>query len=633
MCGLFGYVLSSGASSKRPSFEEAIARLRHRGPDGEGTFADDSSDPVCGLAHTRLAIIDLSPSGRQPMTLEGGRYTIVFNGEIYNYREIAAELEQAGDRFQFTSDTEVIVAGYRRWGPAVLPKLRGMFAFAIWDRVERTAFLARDRLGVKPLYFAEIDDGLLFASELRTLLGTGRVPRVASRNALAGYLAFGSLREPETIVEGVRMLEAGSYAEYRAGRMTANSYWTPPIGVDRTITREDALADLRRLLRETVSLRLVSDVPLSVFLSGGLDSSALVALAAELSSKPVHTFTITFDEAAFDEARFAAEIANRFGAVHHPTQLSSQRALEEIDDALESLDQPSADGVNTYFVSKAVRAAGVSVALSGIGGDELFGGYGGFRQFKGAGYLAPWLRLLRTLRIPEIGPSLPMSVQKAVSLLTTRGDPFAIYSIVRMMLGAEQRNRLLGLADGEGVLQPNPLDQAISDWTKARDGDFVAGFGLFELTNYLRNTLLRDTDVMGMAHGLEIREPLLDHLLVERAMTLPGTMRLAAGRNKPMLADAVPAVPLLASHRPKRGFTLPLGVWLKGPLQSWARKRLLGSDVLDPAEVRRLWAAFERGRLAHSRIWTLLVLVDWTQRHGVTIPAPSPASRLIAGRL
>jgi asparagine synthase (glutamine-hydrolysing) len=626
MCGLFGYVIPGGATAALPSLEAAIECLKHRGPDGEGTFTDHRGEPGFGLAHTRLAIIDLSASGRQPMTLEGGRYTIVFNGEIYNYREIVAELERCGERLHSTSDTEVIVAGYRKWGPALLPRLRGMFAFAIWDAENRTVFLARDRLGVKPLYVAEVAGGLLFASEVRALLATNLVPRVASRRALAGYLAFGSVREPETIVEGIRMVPAGHYAEFSAGKLRYERYWAPPMRIDRSISRDDALVELHQLLRETVSLRLVSDVPVGVFLSGGLDSSALVALAAELSSKPVHTFTVTFDEAAFDEACFAEEIASRFGAIHHPRRLSAGRALEELDDALASLDQPSSDGINTYFVSKAVRAAGVSVALSGIGGDELFCGYGGFRQFRGAGYIAPWLHLLKARRSPEFGLAAPMSVRKAVSLLGTRGDPFAMYSVFRVMLGPDQRHRLFGFSDDEGVA-PNPLDSTISDWATSGQGDFIAAFGFFELTNYLRNTLLRDTDVMGMAHGLEIREPLLDHVLVERAMTLPGKMKLAPGRNKPMLADAVREVPSLTSHRPKLGFTLPLGVWLRSSLKGWAQQRLAGSDVIDPHEVQRMWAAFERGWLSYPRIWTLLILLDWARRHGVAIPAPAAGAK------
>ena len=259
------------------------------------------------------------------------------------------------------------------------------------------------------------------------------------------------------------------------------------------------------------------------------------------------------------------------------------------------------------------------MALSGIGGDELFGGYGGFRQFRVAGWLAPWLEALGGPRLPEPALLTPMSIRKLVSLLGTRGDPFAMYAALRVMLTPGQRERLFGLTRGIGTA-PNAVDSCISSWAQGRDGDFVAAFGLFELTNYLRNTLLRDADVMGMAHGLEIREPFLDHRLVERAMTLPGSMKLAWRRNKPMLADAVHEVPTGTSHRPKAGFTLPLAIRLRGPLKPWAQQRLTGSKVFERKEVARLWAAFEAGSLSYARIWTLIVLVDWAQRQNIEIP-------------
>ncbi|MCL2448201.1 MAG: asparagine synthase (glutamine-hydrolyzing) [Polyangiaceae bacterium] len=616
MCGIFGYTLDSRDNT--PSLDVAIAQLRHRGPDGDGTFVDHAAPPFCGLAHTRLAIIDLSPSGRQPMTTPDGRYTIVFNGEIYNYRAVAKELEQAGERLVSSSDTEVLLVGYRVWGTALLERLRGMFAFAIWDAAERSLFLARDRLGVKPLYLARVGGGLVFASELRAILATNLVRRVASAGGLASFLAYGSAREPDTIVEGVEMLGAGQYAHFAAGMLVRGTYWTLPIGVDRRASRADAIEELQDLLRESVALRLVSDVPVAVFLSGGLDSSALVALASGLLPKPVNTFTVTFDEAPFDEARFAGEIAARFSADHHPIGLSAKRALDELDGALGALDQPSADGINTYFVSKAVRNAGVTVALSGIGGDELFGGYGGFRRFRRAARLSRWLSRLPLQRAPRPGLFAPIALSKAASLLETRGDPFAIYSVLRLMLGPDVRRRLLGV-QGDSGTAPSAFDAAVSRWVKSRDGDSIAAFGLFELTNYLRNTLLRDADVMGMAHSLEIREPLLDHRLVERAVAVPGRMRLSRTQNKPMLADSVRDVPRSTSLRRKSGFILPFDVWLRGPLKGWALERLRQSAAFEPNELLRLWRAFEAGWLSHTRIWTLIVLVDWARRHGVEI--------------
>lgn len=618
MCGIFGYVLSSPRIDALPALSRVIEALNHRGPDGHGTFVDDRADPICALVHTRLAVIDLSPSGRQPMSSADGRYTITFNGEIYNYRDVRAELESLGERFISTSDTEVLIVGYRRWGPEFVSRLRGMFAFAIWDTLHRRLFLARDPLGVKPLYFALLPNGILFASEVRTLLGTALVRRSVSRAGLCSYLAFGSVREPETIIDGIAMLSAGSYAQLRDGRLQTTNYWTPPIGVDRTISRADAVVQVSELLRESLALRMVSDRPVGVFLSGGLDSSVVLARAAAAAVRPIDSFTVTFDETSYDEARFAKEIAARFGASHHPIRLSAKRALDEMDDALRALDQPSADGLNTYFVSKAVRAAGVAVALSGIGGDEIFGGYAGLRRFVATERLAPALRRLPRLQALTLSALTSTRLGKGFWLLGTQGEPFAVYSVLRGMFLPRDCGRLLG-SRLAGHVEPTGFDSQIAAWASSRDGDSGVSYGLFDLTNYLRNTLLRDTDVMGMAHGLEIREPLLDHRLVERALTIPGHMHRARSRNKPLLADATPEVPHAVARRSKMGFTLPLDKWLRGPLRAWALQQLSEADLLDAREVKRLWRAFEGGHLSYSRMWTVIALSYWARRHGVSL--------------
>ncbi len=550
------------------------------------------------------------------MLSSDGRYTIVFNGEIYNYGDIRAELEAHGEHLRSTSDTEVLLVGYRRWGQDLLPRLRGMFAFAVWDTAERSLFLARDRLGVKPLYLAKVPNGLLLASEVRTLLGTGLVARRLSQEGLASYLAFGSVREPCTIVDGITMLSAGSYATFCNGALRTATYWAPPLHIDHTTSHANAVEEIGALLRESVALRLVSDVPVGVFLSGGLDSSALVALATAASRSLIHTFTVTFDEAAYDEARRAEQTARRFGAEHHPIRLSAKRALDEMDHALDALDQPSADGINTYFVSKAVRDAGVTVALSGIGGDELFAGYPAFHTFNTASRLAPLLGWWPMGRARALWPDTPPAFRKALALLTTGGEPFAMYATFRAMLLPDQIARLLKQHEIRHA-EPEASDLRISTWGSSAEGDSIATYSAFELTNYLRNTLLRDMDVMGMAHGLEIREPLLDHRLVERLLTLPGSMKLSRRRNKPLLVAAVPALPLSTTQGPKMGFTLPFQTWLRGPLRAWAEEQVGSSDILASSEVSRIWSAFDQGRLTYSRIWTLIALLDWMRRNNV----------------
>jgi asparagine synthase (glutamine-hydrolysing) len=618
VCGIFGYVLDRSAGPP-PSLERAIDCLRHRGPEGEGTFVDALSQRVCGLAHSRLAIIDLTDGGRQPMSTADGRFTVVNNGEIYNYREIRKELEAAGIRVRTDSDTEAILHVYARWGKAGLDRLRGMFAFAIWDARERSLFVARDRLGVKPLYVARTPAGVIFASELRAVLATGLVAPKIDPQALEAYLAFGSTREPGTIVRGVELLPSGGYAEFRDGRWSEGLYWSPPLGTDRKVSREDAVAETRSLLQESIALRLVADVPVSVFLSGGVDSSAILALASMESKQPLHAFTIALEESSLDETAHARAVASHFGAEHHVVRLAANRIAEDIDDALAALDQPSADGVNTYFVAKAVKAAGFPVALSGIGGDELFAGYPKFRTFRDVMRLRPLLAAAPSRAARWIpGGRLSVRMQQGLDLLATGGDPFGVYTVFRRMFSTSEIEGLLGGVSAAGP-EANALDRAIAEWART-DQEAVTAYSLFELTSYLRNTLLRDTDIMSMAHALEVREPLLDHRLVERLLAYPDSFKLARGVNKPLLVAAVPELPAPTVQRAKMGFTLPFDAWLRGPLREWAERKLASAEAvgLRAPAVNAAWRAFLEGRLSFSRVWALVALIDWCNRHGVS---------------
>jgi asparagine synthase (glutamine-hydrolysing) len=628
VCGIFGYV-KRGGDGDPPSLARAIASLRHRGPDGEGTFEDVAGDARCGLAHTRLAIIDTSPLGAQPMTTADRRFTIVYNGEIYNYQAIRSELQASGDVFETGSDTEVVLAAYRRWGVDAIQRLRGMFALAIWDAQDASLFVARDRLGVKPLYIARGRSVFAFASEIRTLMETGVARRRLGAAGLGSFLAFGSASEPRTVLEDVEMLPGGCFGALRDGDFVVRRYWEPPYTSDESLSRESLADDTRALLMESVALRLVADVPVSIFLSGGMDSSSIVALASQVATRPLQTFTVSFDEPGFDEARYAEIVARRFGTEHRVVRLSATRVLDEIDDAMAALDQPSADGPNSYFVSKAVRAAGTRVALSGLGGDELFAGYANFRRFRDA------LRAQSLVPEPvasaiEAGVSsgalrVPIPVQKLAALASSRGDPWSTYAVLRGMFGSNQRRALAsGAADDGCSDDPSELSRHAADAIATHAIDSVSGFGLLELSHYLRNTLLRDADVMGMAHALEIREPLLDHVLVERIVAVPGQLKIRRNANKPLLAAAVPELPLEATRRSKMGFTLPFESWLRGPLRRWAEQRLLAERPaqlgVDPREVARMWSDFLRGspHVSWARIWTLVALVDWCERHHVS---------------
>jgi asparagine synthase (glutamine-hydrolysing) len=600
-------------------------------------------------AHTRLAIIDLSPAASQPMTTSDGRFTIVHNGEVFNFREIRKELgvrsEQVSGQhltrgltthdsrlttydWRSNSDTEVILRAYERWGRDCVKRFAGMFAFAIWDGLERSLFLARDRMGIKPLYYAATSEGLAFSSEVRTILETGLSARRLSREGLASYLAFGSVSEPATIIDGIRSLPAGSVASFRAGELSIEPFWNLPEHESEEEIPARTTADLHALLEQSVRSNLVSDVPLGVFLSGGIDSSAIASLASSASDSPLNTFTVTFDEESHSEEEYAAQVAERFRCRHRSVHLSPSRAAAEFGEAAAALDQPSADGINTYFVAKATREAGLSVALSGLGGDEVFAGYRHFRSFP---------LLLRAGRAAGRLPGAPRSredsfegfngvpnrFRKLREVLAAGGRPAATYSAVRSMFTAGQIRSLVspGLFDG-GIPSGASFVRPPSNGEGARHLDPVNLFSKFELQNYMLNTLLRDTDSMSMAHSLEVRVPLLEHALVERVFRLPGRLKLSRRTNKPLLVSAAGNLPREIADRPKMGFALPFDSWFRGPLKLRIEDVLLDEsnsmNVLRPGSAARLWELFLGGRsVAWSRVWCVAALLNWCRQHEV----------------
>lgn len=630
MCGIFGYLTTDAEVDETRVLDRAIVALWHRGPDDRGTFRASFEGYRLGFAHTRLSIIDLTSGGHQPASTDDGRFTLVYNGEVYNYRELRAELEGLGDTFRSSSDTEVVLRAYARWGPGALGRFRGMFAMAIWDAREGTLFLARDRLGIKPLYLTRGPRGLAFASEIRALIATGFADKRLSRRALTTYLAFGAVSDPDTILEGVTSIAPGHYLLFRRGDLVDRAYWTMPLEDGRDAEFADEVRAIRPILAEAVRLRLVADVPVGVFLSGGIDSSALVALATRVSESKVHTFTVTFDEERYSEAPFAADVARRFGCDHHQVHLPASRAALDFGNAIRALDQPSVDGVNTYFVSKAAREAGLTVALSGLGGDELFAGYPYFRQFgrfralaRASGHLPAIAR--RGFTRAEAARGAPTQIRKLAALLAGGGSGAATYAALRAMFTPEERRALLtdGAAEPDhlGVIVPDDLERRLDEGAISP----VNAYSALELSNYLRSTLLRDTDVMSMVHSLEVRVPLLDHVLLERVMRIPGHLKLGADDNKPLLTAAVGDLPESAVNRQKMGFTLPYATWFRGSLRPWMEGLLLGDSVrrlgfLDHRGVEALWRSFCRGdRYTNfARVWCVAALAGWCEANGVT---------------
>jgi asparagine synthase (glutamine-hydrolysing) len=622
MCGIFGFV---GKRERAASIDldVALKSLHHRGPDDRGTFFGVSKrnpELACAFAHTRLSIIDLSSAGHQPMTTEDRRFTIVYNGEIYNFRELRSELEAGGVRFRSNTDTEVVLEGYRRWQAGVVERLIGMFAFAVWDEVEGSLFLTRDHFGVKPLYFSESPDGFAFASEVRTLLATGTVSRQASRSGVHSYLLTGSVSDPFTILEDAKSVIPAHYVKVKDGRATHVRYWDLP--KSGSAPGDNIVDRVRSLLNESVEKELVADVPVGIFLSGGIDSSALVAMAAK-QRRNIHTFTVTFDERSYSEEQYAAKIAAQFATDHHQVHLKGTTAVEGMDALLAAYDQPSADGPNTYFVSKAAIQAGLSVALSGLGSDEIFGGYGYFSDFR------------RLLRLNRIAPFVPMFVtntlggasafngvspraKKFAEALRCSGDPRALYGVIRGMFTPQQAEYLVpDIADNAAGLHAESQTESLSE-------DPVSMFSRFELTNYLRNTLLRDTDSMSMAHSLEIRVPFLDHKLVETIVPLPAAEKMHGQSNKPLLTSAVGELPSYVVDRPKMGFTLPLDVWSRGVMRDRVASMFLSERtpaLLRPAVMKNLWKSYEERSpaLTFTRMWAIAILQEWCTTHRVSL--------------
>ncbi len=602
--------------------------MESRGPDSQGQVA---VRPRAGgqllLGACRLAIQDLSPAGHQPMHDPETDNWLVYNGEIYNFRALRQELAEAGCHFRSHCDTEVLLLGYRMWGMDVVRRLRGMFAFALWDAGRQTLWLVRDRHGIKPLYYAQRGGALLFASELRAMLASGLLPREMDPTGLDSYLKFGAVQEPATLVRGVRQIPAGHWMRVTAQEARLERYWSLPLP-DAALNgdarvRAARLEELRATLSSAVELRLLSDVPLGIFLSGGLDSS-VVAAEAVARARQVKTFTVIFQERKYNEAAPAHMVARFLGTEHHEIPLSQQDLIGGLPQALRAMDQPTVDGVNTYFVSRAAKQAGVTVALTGLGGDELFAGYRSFR-------VVPWME-----RIEGWSPSWLRSVAAGVAALApgSAGHDRKFSTWMRRESGFDHpfylSRMLLTPARVARLLRPGWLlnidfEQFVPEMAERRrllsGHDPVNRIACLELAVYLRNTLVRDTDCMSMAHSLEVREPLIDHLLTEQVLRLPGAWKLRRRQRKSLLVEAMnrPLPPEILAQ-PKRGFVLPFAEWMRGPLcreiqETLAEPGPVLNEALHWDDVRQVWNEFEAGRAHWSRPWMFYVLRKWTAQH------------------
>lgn len=601
--------------------------LQHRGPDDVGVeeISSESGATSGSFGHRRLAILDLSTLGHQPMFSASRRLCMTYNGEIYNFMDLRRGLQQKGVTFKSACDTEVIVEGLELEGPQFLAQLRGMFALAVWDRVAGEGFLARDTFGIKPLYVTQCQGDIMFASEVRALLATGRVPRKLSAVAVQSYLSTGSVAEPFTIVEGISAVPPGCIVKVsrqgQAFSLGETQRFSAPFSNEVAAKRSVAAhaKRIRETLRESVRYHLVSDVPVAVFLSGGIDSTAVAGLASEVSETPIESFTVVFEEADFSEAEAARETAKRFRMRHHEIMLSGSDLLNALPDVFASMDQPSLDGLNTFVVSRAVRSFGLKVVLSGLGGDELFGGYPSFYRAERIASLWKLPRALRQIGANGAGSFEDPRLERVSTLLRDRSPARAAYRASRTLFSDRLVSRLMGAHRNWQGEKTDPDDVDVSKLTIAQQ------VSLYELTGYMRNTLLRDSDVFSMAHALELRVPLLDRSVAEVAHDAAADLHAKPGAVKPMLVEAVrDLLPKQNAGRPKMGFTLPFETWMRKEMASEVESVLVGGSAqriqISQPEVKKIWDAFNdrRDGVNWSRPWALYTLMRWADQNGVS---------------
>ncbi len=655
MCGICGVIGIENRHEAEPLVRRMMAKLVHRGPDEEGVLA--ARGAVLGMR--RLSIIDL-PGGTQPVWNEDGTRAVVFNGEIYNFKELREELDRLGHRFRTRSDTEIVVHAYEAWGKDCVCRLRGMFALAVAelpsgrDGASSRVFLARDRFGIKPLYYANSGGTFVFASEVRALMASGLVPRELSAGALASYVLFGSAGEPMTLVDGVMSLPPGNRITIDVAQSAVahepDAYWGPE-SVSRANEPDGhragahAPAKVRSLLEDSVRKHLIADVPIGVFLSSGIDSTALTALASR-ERAGLNTFTLIFPERKFSESEIARRTAKKYGTEHREIELSGEQMLARMDEAIASFDSPSMDGINTYFVSWAARQAGLKVALSGLGSDEIFGGYSTFRTTP---------QLARIARIALATPAgLRQVLAPAIDFFGGRvshgdagrklaaawADPDSLpdsYFFARALFAPAQAADLLGghAESWSGAAAGRWLEETVR---QAETLHGAARISWLELRTYMTSTLLRDTDAMSMRHSLEVRVPFLDHPLVEYALSAADGFATARDmRPKALLIAALgDLLPAEVVHQRKKTFTLPWEDWMRGALHG----RLATAFVewsprleahLPAAAARGVWESFLAGRTSWSRPWALYVLNEWVKRtldssDGAPAQAPTATS-------
>ena len=577
MCGINGIVSNSinqdDAINILKKMNDSIA---HRGPDADGTWNKNN----IYLGHRRLSIIDVSTTSNQPMISNDGRWAIVYNGELYNYKEIKFELQRAHKGefpyvFRTNSDTEVILAAFNRWGINCLDKFNGMFAFAIYDNQTSELFLVRDRLGIKPLYYSQNEKGIVFSSEIRAILKSDLVKKEVSQQSLTEYVQYQTVHAPNTIIKEIFMLMPGHYAKVKNNELEKVCWWDIKNKANNSIDVDYATATktISTLLHQSVEKRMIADVPFGAFLSGGIDSSCIVGLMAGVSNKPIETFSVTFNEDEFSEENFSNIIAKRFNTHHHEIKLNVTDFLNELPNALNAMDHPSGDGPNTYIVSKSTKQQGISMALSGLGSDELFGGYDVFKRAIELKQKA-WLNL-----VPGLFRKTASALMNKKTIAADKKAQFLskpilnfdyFYPLSRAVFNDSQTRGLTGIKE----LPFNPVYKTVRTLPTNERNHLLSKCSQAEISTYMQNVLLRDTDQMSMAVALEVRVPFLDYKLVEYTLGLPDKHKSLITPKKLLTDSLKDLLPTEIIERKKMGFVLPWQVWMKNELKSFCTENL-----------------------------------------------------------
>lgn len=621
MCGIAG-IIGDVFNGDGSVIKRMLDNLAHRGPDAEGIYTNRKM----AFGHRRLSIIDLSIKANQPFLDTSKRFVIVFNGEIYNYKELKDLINYP---WQTSSDTEVILAAFIKWGYACLNYLNGMFAFAIYDAVKEELFIARDRLGVKPLYYYLNENIFLFASEIRSLLSSGYIKSEIDHQALRGYLAGIAVPTPNCMVKGIKQLNPGEYGFLKNGIFGRKFYWSvldsykPTLGA-KALTYKETLIKTRFLMEEAVKSRMVADVKVGAFLSGGIDSSTIVAIMSKHNPNPIETFSITFNEKEFDESKYAQIIAEKYKTKHSELLLDPSILINNLDDYITDMDSPTVDGINTYIVSKLVAETGIKVALSGIGGDELFAGYPGFIRWK----IFSNFKYLVDNGFAKTGISAISQLVKSramfkVANLCKSGefDFSSFYSTLRANFLDSEINNLLG---------NNNIRKESDSWINLNDSRICtyhcfSQFSIAELTRYTLDALLKDTDQMSMRWALEVREPFFDYKLVEFLLTVPDIYKYSRKTSKVLLVEAMgEMLPKEIVYRPKKGFSFPWDKWIRNELKEFCDssiQRLNRRGIFDQLALSNIWRSYLNGnaKINWVQIWSLIILENWLDKNKISV--------------